>query len=136
MSWQEDLERAHTELERSQQALREVQADLAGRTVVVKSKNRAVSVIVDAHGEVLDVKFHSRAYRSMSAAELGALLVETIGQARKQAMAELASRFSAVLPPAMPIADMLTGTADFDEMMREISRQVSTDLGKPSAERG
>src|SRR5258707_6036192 len=97
-SWQEDIERAYTELEHSQQALRQVRTDVAGRTVTVKSKNRAVSVVVDAQGEVLDVKFHSRAYRSMPAGELSALLVETIGQARKQAMAELATIFSAVLP--------------------------------------
>jgi len=135
-SWQDDLERAYTELERSQQAISQVQADLVGRRATVKSKNRMVSVVVDAQGAVVDLTFHSRAYRAMPAAELSALLVETIGQAREQAMAELASMFSAVLPSAVPVADMLSGTADIEKMMSDMMRQVPTDLVKPPAERG
>ncbi|GGM63412.1 YbaB/EbfC family nucleoid-associated protein [Dactylosporangium sucinum] len=134
-SWHEEIERAYAELEQSQQAIAQVQHDMAGRTITATSKNRTVSVVVDAQGEVLDVKFPTRAYRSMPTPELSALLVETIGQARRQATAELASMFSAVLPQATPIADMLNGTADIDEMMREVMRQMPDMPGAPSPDR-
>ncbi|MFI2710481.1 YbaB/EbfC family nucleoid-associated protein [Micromonospora sp. NPDC018662] len=135
-AWHDEIERAYTELEQSQQAIAQVQHDMAGRTTTVRSKNRALSVVVDAQGEVVEIKFHSRGYRSMPAPELSALLVETIAEARRQAIAEVASMFSAVLPPSMPIMDMLSGTADIDEMISEAMRQIPDLPGTPGAERG
>lgn len=134
-SWHEEIERAYAELDESQQAIAQVQHDMTGKQITVTSKNRAVTVVTDAQGEVIDIKFNSRAYRSMPAAELSALLVETIGEARRQALAELASMFSAVLPQSTPILDMLNGTVDMDEMLREAMRQIPDLPGTTGAER-
>ncbi|MET7424481.1 YbaB/EbfC family nucleoid-associated protein [Dactylosporangium sp. NPDC005555] len=134
-SWHEEIERAYAELDESQQAIAQVQHDMTGKQITVTSKNRAITVVTDAQGEVIDIKFNSRAYRSMPAAELSALLVETIGEARRQSLAELASMFSAVLPQSTPILDMLNGTVDMDEMLREAMRQIPDLPGTPGAER-
>src|SRR5262245_11306885 len=118
----EEIERAQAELERSHQAITEIQQQMAGTATTVTSKNRAISVTVDSQGELVAIKFLTRSYRLMPSAELGTLLVNTIGEARKQALAQMASLFQAVLPAGAPILDMINGTVDFDEMMREAIR--------------
>ncbi|PTA45178.1 YbaB/EbfC family nucleoid-associated protein [Micromonospora sp. RP3T] len=134
-SWHDEIDRAYTELEESQQAITRVQHDMADRRITVRSRNRALSVVVDAQGEVVDITFHSRGYRSMPPRELSELLVETIAEARRQAVAEVASMFSAVLPSSLPIMDMINGTADIDEMISQALRQVPDLPGAPGAER-
>lgn len=134
-SWHEEIERAYAELDESQQAIAQVQHDMTGKRITVTSKNRAITVVTDAQGEVTDIKFNSRGYRSMPTAELSALLVETVGEARRQALAELASMFSAVLPQSTPILDLLNGTVDIDEMVREAMRQIPDLPGTTGAER-
>jgi DNA-binding protein YbaB len=134
-SWHDEIARAYADLEQSQQAITQAQHDLAGRRTTVRSRNRALSVVVDAQGDVVDITFHSRGYRSMPAAELSALLVETISEARRQAIAEVASVFSTILPEAVPIMDMINGTADIDEMISQAMRQVPDLPGTPGAER-
>ena len=66
----------------------------------------------------------------MPAAELSALLVQTVGEARQEAVAELASMYAAVLPSALPIMEMMNGSVDIDEMMSEALRQVPDRPGR------
>ncbi|RIV36052.1 YbaB/EbfC family nucleoid-associated protein [Micromonospora radicis] len=135
-SWHEEIERAYAELERSQEAIAQVQRDMSERTVTVTAPSRALTVVVDAQGNLTDLTFPTRAYRSMAGPELAALLIETIAQARRRANDELAEMFSAVLPQGTPIVDMLNGTADLDEMISDAVRLVRDQPGAPGTGRG
>ncbi|PZG14115.1 hypothetical protein C1I95_22405 [Micromonospora craterilacus] len=135
-SWHEEIERAYAELERSQEAIAQVQRDMSDRRVTVTAPNRALVVVVDASGTVVDITFPTRAYRSMAGPELGALLIETIAEARQRATDELASMFSALLPDSMPIADLINGTTDIDQMINEGMRLIRDQPGPPSTGRG
>jgi DNA-binding protein YbaB len=125
MSLAEEIERAHAEFEATQRAIGEIQHDMVGRRVTATSANRAVSVSCDLQGDVVDITFHTRGFRTMAGPELAALLVTTIGEAKRLALAEVATMFSSVLPDATPVFEMLNGTADFDEMMRAAIRHLN-----------
>ncbi|MGW4462617.1 YbaB/EbfC family nucleoid-associated protein [Micromonospora sp. NBC_01796] len=116
------IEQAYAELERSQAALAGVQEELAGAQTTVTSKNRAITVTVDSRGDLVDIKFLTRSYRTMPSAELATLLIETIAEARTKAQAAVAATFQSVLPTGMSALDMINGTVDFEEMMREAIR--------------
>jgi DNA-binding protein YbaB len=123
-----EVEQALADFERQKAAIGEIGASLAGAYSTVTAKNRAVAVTVDSQGVVTDVKFPTSAYRSMSGAELGDLLVGTIESARRKALAKTAAAFESVLPAGMPMLDLLTGgdgTAGrmpLDKLLAEVIR--------------
>ncbi|MFK3979269.1 YbaB/EbfC family nucleoid-associated protein [Micromonospora sp. NPDC050397] len=119
------IEQAYAELERSQAALAGVQEELDGAETTVTSKNRAITVTVNSRGDLVDIKFLTRSYRTMPAAELATLLIDTIAEARAKAQAAVAATFQSVLPAGMSALDMINGTVDFDSMMREAIRMAN-----------
>ncbi|MFI7024257.1 YbaB/EbfC family nucleoid-associated protein [Micromonospora sp. NPDC049900] len=122
---QDQIEQAYAELAASQAAIADVQSRLDGSETSVTSKNRVITVTVNSRGDLVDIRFLSRSYRSMPSAELATLLVDTVGAARQQAQAAVAAAFAAVLPPGMPVLDMINGEADFESMMRDAIRLVN-----------
>lgn len=119
------IEQAYAELERSQAALAGVQEELDGAQTTVTSKNRAVTVTVNSRGDLVDLKFLTRSYRTMPSAELATLLIDTVAEARAKAQAAVAATFQSVLPAGMSALDMINGTVDFDSMMREAIRMAN-----------
>lgn len=122
------VEQAYAELARQRTALADIQQELASAQTTVTAKNRAVAVTVDSRGAVATIKFPTGAYRSMAAAELGQLLVETIGAARDQAVARTVERFQALLPAGMPTFDLLTGSLDPFDGLPDVDEMVRTTL--------
>lgn len=122
----EQLEEAFRKFEHNNDAIATIQQKLQEATTVITSKNRAVAVTVDGHGELSEIKFLNSAYRRMSPSELGALLKETIGQARAEAadnlMAMVTERF-----PELPFVDALHGGEELSAIMQELARSV-TDM--------
>jgi len=127
----DEIEKLQAELERSQRAIEAIRLDMTAERSTVTSKNRAISVTVDSQGELVEIKFLTRSYRLMPSAELAALLVETIATARREALAKMAALFEAVLPDNIPVLDMINGTLDIDEMMREAVGMAGEWPGKP-----
>jgi hypothetical protein len=119
------VEQAYAELERQRDALADIRRDLAAAQTTVTSKNRALAVTVDSRGAVTGIKFLTGGYRSMAAAELAQLLVDTIASARSHAMESTVERFRALLPPGMPLLDMINGAVDFDGMVRSALRAAN-----------
>lgn len=119
------IEQAYAELERSQAALAGVQEELDGAQTTVTSKNRAITVTVNSRGDLVDIKFLTRSYRTMPSPELATLLIDTIAEARTKAQAAVAATFQSVLPAGMSALDMINGTVDFDAMMREAIRMAN-----------
>ena len=123
--FQERIEQAQAEFERSQAAIAGLQQELAGSRTTVTSKNRALSITLDSQGELAEIKFLTRSYRTMPSVELAQLLVDTVGEARRKALSEMAARFQSVLPAGAAVLDMINGTVDFDQMMREAIRDAA-----------
>ncbi|WP_051797185.1 YbaB/EbfC family nucleoid-associated protein [Catenuloplanes japonicus] len=118
------IEEAYAELERQREELAEVQSGLGDLQTTVTSKNRALSVTVNSQGRLTSIVFPSNAYRTMAGAELAGLLIDTIEQARTDAMHALVGRFESIMPSGLPMLDLFTGDSesggiDLDAMVRE-----------------
>ncbi|MEO3742080.1 YbaB/EbfC family nucleoid-associated protein [Plantactinospora sp. B5E13] len=125
------IEQAYAEFERQKQAITEVRRELSTAQTTVTAKNRALTVTVDGRGDLVEIRFPTNSYRTMAPAELANLLMETVKTARDQARGRTANAFQTLLPTGLPLLDMLNGTADFDDLMRETVRVVTEPF--PSA---
>lgn len=126
------VEQAFAELQSTQAAIVGAQQALAETSASVTTRNRALTVTVDAQSRVTDITFHSGAYRSMAPAELGALLVETINEAQDEASSKTTGMFQSLLPAGARLESLLTGSFDLDEMVGEALRAARTPLpGEP-----
>ena len=103
-AFHDQIEQHYEQLRRKQAEMAEVQQRLASVQATATSKNRAITVVVDSRGELVDIQFRTRAYRSMAAKELSQMLRDTIAAARNDAKAALMDQFAKVLPD-MPIRD-------------------------------
>jgi DNA-binding protein YbaB len=98
-----EYEKARGDLVKAQERI----ASISGQA---RSKNRMLSVAVDSHGEVTEVKLHGARWRNMAPGELGELIVQTIKDARDAARKEM----GAVLRPMLPAGPDLSGHFDWD----------------------
>ncbi|QUX27501.1 YbaB/EbfC family nucleoid-associated protein [Nocardiopsis akebiae] len=101
---EEELAQLHKTMDR----LADASASLESATEEVVAKNRLVGAKVDATGELVELKFHTQAYRDMAPTELAAAITEVVNKARSQ----MAERVSEAYGPFMP--DM----AGAEEVMR------------------
>jgi DNA-binding protein YbaB len=116
------LEEMMAELERHKAAIGELQDGLASSETSVTSKSRAITVTVDGQGELTGIRFVTNSYRSMAPAELAALIVETVREAREKSKVHAVQLFSQVMPSGVPIMEMLNGPVDFDTAMADIQQ--------------
>jgi DNA-binding protein YbaB len=116
------IEQAYADLERQREALEDVQSQLRGAETTVTAKSRALTVTVDSRGAVSGIKFLTSGYRTMAGPELAQLLVETIEQARAEAMAKTVASFRSILPESLPLHDMLEGRVDLDSILADAQK--------------
>ncbi|MBX7266400.1 YbaB/EbfC family nucleoid-associated protein [Micromonospora sp. Llam7] len=126
------VEQAFAELQSTQAAIVGAQQVLAGTSASVTTRNRALTVTVDAQSRVTEITFHSGAYRSLAPAELGALLVEAISEAQGEVVSKTMGMFQSLLPAGARLESLLAGSFDPDEMVGEALRAAQTPLpGEP-----
>ncbi|WP_431775191.1 YbaB/EbfC family nucleoid-associated protein [Streptomyces cucumeris] len=94
----ERLAKARANLEETQKAAARAQEQLSTASATARSRDGSVEVLVNAQGQLGEVKFLNGKYRTMGAAQLSASLLEATGQAHAQ-MARL------VLDTFRPLAD-------------------------------
>jgi DNA-binding protein YbaB len=126
------VEQAMAEFEQQKAAVTEFERDISAARTTVTPKSRAVSVTVDGRGDLAELRFPTRAYRTMAPAELAGLLIDTIRDAQKEARDKAAQMFHSLMPAGSPVLDMLSGPVDFDATMSEIL-QVFEETKQPSA---
>lgn len=120
------LEQAQAELANTMATFQEVRQRLADAGTTVTSKNRAVSVALDAQGNVSEIKFLTSGYRAMAPAELGALLVSTIAEARAVVTSQLAELFEPMMPGGSAL-DVLSGDFDLEAVMDKAFAETAAD---------
>lgn len=122
---QDKIDQALADFERSQTAIESIREDLADSTTTVTAKNRAVEVTVDGQGEITEIKFPTKKYRTMAPAELGSLLVETLADARQQAVQRATNLMRTAMPNSRPLLDALGGdSADIDTLIEDLGRMA------------
>ncbi|MET7685127.1 YbaB/EbfC family nucleoid-associated protein [Streptomyces sp. NPDC005423] len=123
-SVEERLAKAMQALESTRAAVADAERRLREASVTVTSKDRSVEVTVGAQGDVRNLRFHDGTYRSMAPAQLSAVLLETIGQARARMARQVTDTYRPIsesVPrlPGMPGAEidweLLFGSADDED---------------------
>ena len=122
---QQRVEQAMAELDAHQTRLNDLQQHMADAATTIAPKNRRISVTVDGQGELVEVKFPSNVHRTMPAAELGRLIVDTVNEAREEARRKMTGLFESVMPGGLPFGDMLNGPVDLSHAQDEITRMAA-----------
>ena len=119
---QERMEAALADLRAQQEKIREFDAAMVGRRTVITSKNRMVSATVDSRGKLVELALKGNRYRSMAPAELGALIVETVGRAQDTALKESLTAAAELIPHAQEFAGLGEGGLDLDGLFEAAVR--------------
>lgn len=111
------IEQAFAQFEEQRTALSQLEGRVATVRRTASPKSRAVSVTVDGAGELVDIKFPTKAYRTMAPAELARVLIDAVRDARVQAREATAAELAMLLPAGMPLLDALSRPVDIDELL-------------------
>ncbi|GGR86096.1 hypothetical protein GCM10010269_26580 [Streptomyces humidus] len=105
-SIEQRLARAMAELEATQQAVAEAEAELRHASCTVRSKDRAVEVTVGHQGELTALRFLDGKYRTMSAGDLAAAVLEAADRARTQMSRQVMETFEPFTRPSDAVPEM------------------------------
>jgi DNA-binding protein YbaB len=97
----------------------ELRRQISDISASATAPRKVVKITVGAQGEVRAVEFPTDAYRRMTPAELAAIFMTTIEQAREKAMAALSELMTPELPPGLNVLGLLQGKVDFASAMPE-----------------
>jgi DNA-binding protein YbaB len=122
------LAEATAELRRQQERLQEVKSRLREFKTKVTSKDGMVTVILDSRGNVTSITFNTTKFRRMAPAELGAALVQVIGQAKEQSREQVLKEYRPFLPAGLGLDDLLAGKGDFSRMFDDAVHRAESVL--------
>ena len=117
------IQRATDELRHQQKLLKSLRGKMKDLTAKTMSKDGMVTVVTGAGGEVTSITFNTQKFRRMAPAELGAVLVETIGRARAQRRDQAIAAYRPLMPPGMGLERILAGQTGLDEMVDDAIRK-------------
>lgn len=92
-SMEESINKSLAEFEERRAQIMELQREFQSAAVTSTSKDRTVEVTVDAQGGITGLRFLNTKYRTMPSAELAAVLMQTIGDARAQVAQQVLEAF-------------------------------------------
>lgn len=115
--YEQELEQSLTLYQRRREELAEFHRGMAAISVTVTSPRKIVTVTMGNAGEVKEVRFPTPAYKNLTPLELGAVLTQTIEEARSEALDKAAELLSAMLPPGVDARLLVRGKADLAQMM-------------------
>ncbi|MGP3925588.1 YbaB/EbfC family nucleoid-associated protein [Streptomyces sp. 8N616] len=113
----EAFEEIFAEYRRSREQFQEMQAKLRKVKASATSPNGMVTVTVGQQGEITDLAFNNRRYRDMHPKELGAAVLNTVGEARKAVTAQLQEILEPNAPAGMSLNDVFSGEVGLDAML-------------------
>jgi hypothetical protein len=86
------------------------------------STDHLVTATVGAGGALLDLKFHTTAYRSMAPAELASVVRETVERARTRMQRELMAAVQPLMPGGVQMRDVAEGRMSVEEYLDRAGR--------------
>jgi DNA-binding protein YbaB len=121
----ESIQQAKDELLRQQERLRELRGSLRSVTTKTTSKDGMVTVTTGGSGELTSIAFNTAKFRRMAPAELGAVLVETIGRASAQRRDQVLAAYRPFMPGGTDLDQVLAGKLDLNQLADDAIRRVS-----------
>ncbi len=116
-SYEDVMREINALYEKSTKSVAKMQEGLNSITGKARSKSRMISVAVDSHGKVTELKFHTQAWRKMAPGELSKVILDTIEDARQAAQRELWPLLSEFLPAGIDPSDMRAGGVNWAEKL-------------------
>jgi DNA-binding protein YbaB len=115
----EEMRKLQAEYGEARQRIVKAQEQLDSTVGTAKSKSRVVSAKVDARGELTELKLHTQAWRSMAPAELCAVILTTINEARGAAQQQLWKSLGDLVPADVDMSKVQSGKYNWGEAMPE-----------------
>ncbi|MDT0304708.1 YbaB/EbfC family nucleoid-associated protein [Streptomonospora wellingtoniae] len=100
---------------------------LGSATEEAVAKNRLVAATVNGMGELIDLKFHTQAYRDMAPAELSEVILDTVKRARARMGERVSEIYKPLAPDGVDMQAVMEGRFDPAEMFR----RLGSDLHHP-----
>jgi DNA-binding protein YbaB len=126
------------ELARQQEAMVRLHDGMKSIRGTATSPKRQLSVVVDARGQVSELKFLGQAYRTMSGPELATLIVATIEDAQRDARDRVAGHVGAPGMAGLDVRSALDGDIDWSQAFSHMTdpQQPLIELMRRPAEPG
>jgi len=109
---QRQMEEELAQLHKTMDRLADASANLESATEEVVAKNRLVGAKVDATGELVELKFHTQAYRDMAPTELAAAITEVVNKARNQMAERVSEAYGPLMPEMTGVEEVMNGDLD------------------------
>jgi DNA-binding protein YbaB len=120
-SLHDQLDEAMRELHAFQGRMLETREEMRKTSVSVRSKDRTLTVTLGARGEVREIAFHGEGYRAMAPAELSAVLVDTLNEARSELTRKVRSAFRPHRDFGRKLRESMTGGSELDGFLAPLS---------------
>ena len=104
-------------LARTQETADRVRRQTAEVKFTARDKDRLLSATVGGRGELREVTFHGDEYRELAPAELGALLVKTIEQARAGARQRAMASIGDLVADLPRLRATAQGASSFEDLL-------------------
>ncbi|MFD3945157.1 YbaB/EbfC family nucleoid-associated protein [Streptomyces sp. NPDC058579] len=113
-----------------------VKRDLDESTASVTSKDRMVSVTVGPQGQVVSLTFHTKAYQTMAPAELTAVLLTVLNDARARMGAQVIEQIKGFdsFGDHLRVVTGMTGMPDSLEELMKPLRAMGSSFGLEEAQ--
>ncbi|MBM9624505.1 YbaB/EbfC family nucleoid-associated protein [Streptomyces zhihengii] len=115
-SFEKRIAQAMSELETTQAALAKAQEDLRAATMISRSRDRAVEVTVGPQGELIGLSFLESKYRSMSATQLAASVLEAADSARAMMARQVMEAFQPLLTGSPTVPEIGATQVDWQDI--------------------
>ncbi|AUY52733.1 YbaB/EbfC family nucleoid-associated protein [Streptomyces sp. CB01881] len=119
-SYAEQIEQAMATLAEQQARMAATAKELEAATASATSKDRMVTAVVGAQGQVVSLTFHTSAYRSMAPAELGRVLTEVLNTARADIGERVIEGMSAFSGLGEMLRSSMTGGTELDDLLEPL----------------
>lgn len=108
------LDEALANFRHRREQLADTQQKLATVSATATAPRQVVTATVARGGEVTELKFPTSAYKKMAPAELAAVVLKTINEARAEVLDRTAELLAPMLPPGLDARDVVNGRARMD----------------------
>jgi hypothetical protein len=117
---EERLANAMTALESTRAAVADADAALRAASETAVSQDRSVEITVGPQGEVTALKFNDGKYRSMAPAQLSAVILETLGQARSRMTRRVVDAYRPISESFPQISGVPGAEIEWDELFGSV----------------
>ncbi|GAB7186958.1 hypothetical protein ATKI12_6789 [Kitasatospora sp. Ki12] len=134
LSFAEQIEQAMAALEEQQVKMAAAAKELEAATASVTSKDRMVTAVVGAQGQVVSLTFHTNAYRTMAPGELGKVLTDLLNTARADLGDRVATTMAGFKGLGETLAASMTGGSELEDLFTPLRQMRPGFADKAAAE--